>query len=342
MTGWLQLYDAALQGEVVSEGSIWAGVPAKPLGHRAAADYRRAIDDLWAIRPAKLEELGYAPDAGDGGLELSAPDDVVLNIDTSHDVSICHSLCKASPSEFLRLTYHSLPPVYQFDDLPVNPISRAEDHCRTQSAPAGPLPGTTSPERRARWQPSHGMSKVVLKIWPSPIVNPEDFMLQVLAGVELLDLGGYEPASPLQQSPLQRSPLQGSPTGDTRPLVDMAQLHSLAPAQPAPLHRPAASPTSQGSAGGAWSQSERSGGGGSTPSTSLRQLLTSQGSGLSRDSRDGGGRPLPAPRNQLNFQRSSGGGCSFRTQSHSPTKAHDRRSGDSGSGASQRQLQGRL
>ena len=87
-----------LQGEVVSEGSIWAGVPAKPLGHRAAAEYRRAIDDMWAIRPAKLEELGNAPGAGDGGLELSAPDDVVLNIDTSHDVSVCYSLCIAFPS----------------------------------------------------------------------------------------------------------------------------------------------------------------------------------------------------------------------------------------------------
>ena len=172
-------------------------------------------------------------------------------------------------------------------------------------------------------------------------------MLQVLAGVELLDLGGFrsEPASPPPQSPLQQSP-----TGDMRPLLDTAQQHSTSPAQPGPLHRPAASPTSQGSSGGgAWSQSERSGGGG-TPSTSLRQLLTSQGSGLSRDSRDGSGRPPPAPRNQLSFQRSSGGGSSFRTQSHSPTKARDwrsgdsgsRQSGDSGSGASQRQLQGRL
>jgi hypothetical protein len=80
-------WHAALQGEVVSEGSIWAGVPAKPLGHRAAAEYRRAIDNMWAIRPAKLEELEQVVDAGEVGVELCAPDDVVLNIDTSHDVS---------------------------------------------------------------------------------------------------------------------------------------------------------------------------------------------------------------------------------------------------------------
>ena len=100
-------WHATLQGEVVSEGSIWAGVPAKPLGHRAAAEYRRAIDDMWAIRPAKLEEvLSHGPSDGDAGLEMSAPNDVVLNIDTSHDVSACYPLCMAS---FIWVNKHALP-----------------------------------------------------------------------------------------------------------------------------------------------------------------------------------------------------------------------------------------
>lgn len=160
-------WHATLQGEVVSEGSIWAGVPAKPLGHRAAAEYRRAIDDLWAIRPAKLEEIpGYAPvdGANDPGTELSAPDDVVLNIDTSHDVSACDPLCAASP---VSRTAPAIPcHPHQLGHLSLGLVSQAERGSlqNTKCSRCPPVPGTTvrsSAERLARWRRSYGMSKGV-------------------------------------------------------------------------------------------------------------------------------------------------------------------------------------
>lgn len=70
------------QGEVVSEGAVWSGQPAKPLGHRAAADYRRAIDDNWWCRRPKppLSEAAAGPGDDDDD------DDIVMTLDTAHDV----------------------------------------------------------------------------------------------------------------------------------------------------------------------------------------------------------------------------------------------------------------
>lgn len=61
------------QGEVVGEGTVWTGCPAKPLGHRQTADFRCAIDENWWCRAPRGS--GSDGDASDTRIQIDADGD---------------------------------------------------------------------------------------------------------------------------------------------------------------------------------------------------------------------------------------------------------------------------